>query len=252
MYRAPTVAKAFQILERIAASGHSPSLSDLSHELGISKSTVHGITAALEAAGAVVRDHRTKRYSLGPTLFELGSAVHSRLDLKDTARPVMQALMERTAESVFLGIRNNDHVAIIDIVESHQDLKITAPVGTRIPLLAGATGKVFLAGLPEARARELIEDRGLHPYTEHTITDPGRYLAELELARRNGYALDHEEYISGVHAVAAPIAGAQPAAAIWVVGFTPSLGTDRMTQVAAATLEAARAISRAIEQRGMQ
>jgi DNA-binding IclR family transcriptional regulator len=247
-YQAPTVKKAFQILDRIAQARNGLKISDLSVALGISKSTVHGITAALEEQGAVVRETQTKRYRLGFTLFELGRKVHVRTDLKDIARPFMEALMEKIGESVFLGICNGDHVTILDIVESMNDLKITSPIGTTIPLLAGATGKVFLSGMTDSKADQLVRTRGLVQYTPSSIVTRESFLAEVAQARRNGYATDDEEYIPGVRAVAAPVKNIEPLmAAIWVVGFKPSMNGGKTSGLVIDTRQTAEAISRKID-----
>ncbi|MGD9071450.1 MAG: helix-turn-helix domain-containing protein, partial [Desulfobacterales bacterium] len=129
-YKAPIVKKTFKVLRLIARTPNGLTLSDLARELGIGKSTVHGIISALEEEGAIIRDPRTKKFALGVTLFELGRSAHARIDLKDAARPFMEELMAHIRESVFLGVRNLDHVTIIDIVESTHNLKITSPVGT--------------------------------------------------------------------------------------------------------------------------
>jgi len=250
MYRAPTVKKAFQILERIAKRDKLMTISDLSRELNISKSTVHGIARALEATGAVVRDEKTKRYTLGMTLFELARAGHARISLKDIARPIMEDLMRSTQQSVFLGMRSNDHVSIIDIVESTQDFKITAPIGTRVPLLAGAIGKAFLSSMEEDRAVSLVRTIGLRRFTEKSVNDSDRYMKEIGEARTSGYGLDDEEYIQGVRAVAAVIhSSTQQMSAVWVVGFTPSMSADRMPLIAMETKRAAEEISKKFDLR---
>jgi DNA-binding IclR family transcriptional regulator len=248
-YRAPTVKKAFQILKLISDAEQGMRLSEISKGLKISKSTVHGIASALEQLGAIGRDPLTKRYTLGFTLFELGRAAFSRIDLKDMARPVMEDLMERGQESVFLGIKNGEHVTILDIVETRHDLKITASIGMRIPLLAGAVGKAFLSSMPETQAIELIRASGIHKFTEKTITDPEQYLQEIRTVRINGYATDDEEYISGVRAVASVIPRKdQPHSAIWVVGFKPSMNDDKMKFLIQETKKAAEAIRRRVEE----
>jgi DNA-binding IclR family transcriptional regulator len=250
VYQAPTVKKAFQVLDIIAGRDKRLTLSDISRELGISKSTMHGIARALEDIGAIVRDKKTKRYTLGITLLELAHTVYARIDLKDIARPFLEDLMRSTRQTVFLGIRSGDRVSIIDIVESTQDLKITAHIGARLPLLAGATGKVLMASLAEDEAAQLIRSVGLRQNTENTITDPDRYLEEIRKTRIAGYALDNEEYLHGVRAVAAPIeVPARQMLAIWVVGFSQSLTAERMTSIAVATKEAAEAISRRFDLR---
>lgn len=243
-YEAPTVKKAFLILTLISRTDQGLGISELSKKLAMSKGTVHGITAALEGVGAIVRDPTTKRFTLGFTLFELGRLAYTHFDMKEVARPFMETIMEKTQASVFLGILNREHVTIIDIVESKQDLKITAPVGTTIPLLAGAVGKAFLASMEEAQALEIIQAGGLTRFTENTTTDPEIYSAELRHVREVGYATDYEEYLLGVRAVASPIqVQGQPMSAIWAVGFKASLDDENMKTLITETKKAAQAIS---------
>ena len=245
MYQAPIVKKAFQILQLIAGEDRQMTISDLSRELGINKSTVHGITKALEETGALYRDNESKRYALGTAIFELARADYSRKDLKEIARPLMEKLMRSTGQSVFLGICSGSHVSIIDIVESAQDLKITSPVGTRVPLLAGALGKAFLACMDKTQALSLIDELGLRSYTANSIINPKRYMEKVEQARETGYGLDDEEYIEGVRAVAAVInRSGHPMAAVWIVGFTPSMDSGTLQSIAAETKRTAEEIAR--------
>jgi len=215
----------------------------------MAKSTVHGMTSTLEELGALMRDPHTKRYRLGLTLFELGRLAYSQIDLKTLARPIMEELMEKTQASVFLGILNWDHVTVLDIVESRQDLKITAPIGTTIPLFAGAVGKVFLASMEEKQTEKIIRSKGLTRFTKNTIVDPELYYQELRSVRKKGYAVDDEEYILGVRAVASPIMGlGQLMSAIWVVGFKASLDEKKMKAIIKVTKKAAEAIRSRIQE----
>jgi DNA-binding IclR family transcriptional regulator len=251
-YQAPSVKKAFQILKLISDTDGGLGISDLAKRLEIGKSTVHGITAALEALGTIIRDPTTKRYILGLTLLELGRSAYSQIDLKDLVRPVMEDLMEKTQESVFVGVLNGERVTILDIVESKQDLKMTSTRGTTIPLLAGATGKVFLATMSDEKAREVIGENELSRYTEYSITDPEAYLQAVRMAREKGYATDYEEYILGVRAVASSIrAENHLISAIWVVGFKASLNDDKMESVIEAIKESAEKISHSLEKQYM-
>ena len=251
-YQAPSVKKAFQILKYISDANRGLGVSELSKDLGISKSTVHGITSVLEELGVIIRDPLTKRYKLGFTLFELGRSAYSNVDIRTLARPVMEDLMEATDSSVFLGILSIDHVTILDIVESSHNLKITSPIGAKIPVLAGATGKVFMACLAEEQAMKIVLSKGLTKYTDNAIINPGRYFQEIRDVRQKGYATDDEEYILGVRAVAAPIHGnSSLLSAIWVVGFKPSLDGDKMKTVIEETLRASATISRRIQEQAV-
>ena len=73
------------------------------------------------------------------------------------------------------------------------------------PLFAGAVGKVFLACMPEEQAAKIVKSKGLPRFTENSIVDPASYYRELKRVREKGYAIDDEEYIMGVRAVASPL-----------------------------------------------
>jgi len=251
-YGAPSIKKAFAILNAISSSREGLGVSDLAKKLKMAKSTVHGMTSALEELGAVMRNPLTKKYKLGFTLLEIGRSAYSQIDLKTAARPVTEDLMEKTRTSIFLGILNWDHVTILDIVEARQDLNITAPVGSNIPLFAGAVGKIFLAFMEEEQATRIIDSKGLPRFTENSIVDPKLYHKELKQVREKGYAVDDEEYILGVRAVASPLMGlGQLRSAIWAVGFKASLDDRKMSSIADETHMAASTISQRIQEQLM-
>jgi DNA-binding IclR family transcriptional regulator len=231
-YSAPSVKKAFKILYAISDASNGLGISDLSKKLKIGKSTVHGITSALEEMGVLVRDPIHKKYNIGYTLLELRKKAYAKMELRDLARIPMEKLMEKIGETVFLGILNGDHVTILEMVESHNEMKITSPPGTRLPIVAGATGKVFLAQFEEKKIKEIIQKMGLVRFTSKSIVDQKKFFKEIEKAKNKGYAMDDEEYMLGVKAIAAPIqTSSPPLAAIWVVGFTSSLDDPKIEKV---------------------
>ncbi|MEW6375665.1 MAG: IclR family transcriptional regulator [Thermodesulfobacteriota bacterium] len=247
-YSAPSVKKAFKILHLLVDSPTGLGVSEIAKQLKIGKSTVHGITSALEELGVLVRDPLHKKYQLGYTLLELSRKAYKKMELRDIARIPTERLMEKVGETVFLGIMNGDHITILDVVESHNEMKITSPPGTRLPLLAGATGKVFLAQLEEKKAKEIVQKMGLVRYTSKSIVDPKKFLKEVEESRRRGYAIDDEEYIPGVRAIAAPLQMAsRPPAAIWVVGFSSSLNHEKMERVVSEIRRTAEGINNLLE-----
>jgi IclR family KDG regulon transcriptional repressor len=231
-YSAPSVKKAFKILYAISDASNSLGISDLSKKLKIGKSTVHGITSALEEIGVLIRDPIHKKYNIGYTLLELRKKAYGKMELRDVARIPMEKLMEKIGETVFLGILNGDHVTILDMVESHNEMKITSPPGTRLPIIAGATGKVFLAQFEEKKIKEIIQKMGFVRFTSKSIVDQKKFFKEIEETKKRGYAIDDEEYMLGVKAIAAPIQTSSPPwAAIWVVGFTSSLDDQKIEKV---------------------
>jgi len=248
-YSAPSVKKAFKILQAIADSPTGLGLSELGKRLKIGKSTVHGITLALEELGILARDPVHKKYTIGYNLVELGRKASNKIELVTVvAQTPMETLMEGVGETVFLGIMHGDHAIILKVIESHSELKITAPPGSRVPLLAGALGRVFLAQMEEGKAREVVQTKGLKRYTANSVTDPKKFLKEVEETRGKGFAIDHEEYILGVTAIASPIRTiALPPVAIWVVGFSPSFSDPKMEKVILEIQNTAMEISRLIK-----
>ena len=243
-YSAPSVKKAFKILHTIADSSNGLGVSELAKQLKIGKSTVHGITSALEELGVLVRDSKRKKYSLGFALLELRKKAYGKMELRDVAKIPMEKLMEKIGETVFLGILSGDHVTMLDMVESHHEMKITSPPGTRLPLIAGATGKVFLSQLEEKKVKEVIQKIGLFKFTSKSIVDQKKFFKEIEETKKRGYAIDDEEYMLGVKAIAAPIqTSSSPLAAIWVVGFTSSLNDQKMEKVILEIRKTAKEIS---------
>lgn len=245
-YSVPAVVKAFKVLEIISKSEMDLSISELSRRLGLSKGTVFALVSTLEDLGVLIRDPANKKFSLGYTLLELGKKAFVRRDLREVARKPMENLVEAIQESVFLGVLNGDHVTILDMVEPKGELKITAPSGTRLPLLAGATGKVFLATMGMKRAREVIDSVGLKGYTPNSITDVDRYIEELLEVRRKGFATDDEEYLRGVRAAAYSLETGPLPHAMWVVGFSMSLDDAKMDRVVDELGKTVRFISRAL------
>jgi DNA-binding IclR family transcriptional regulator len=98
-------------------------------------------------------------------------------------------------------------------------------------------------------AAKIIKSKGLPRYTENSIVDMKLYYKELEQVREKGYAVDDEEYILGVRAVAAPLTGlGQLRSAIWAVGFKAGLDEIKMKTLTGETQKAAKAISRRIQE----
>jgi IclR family KDG regulon transcriptional repressor len=227
-YSAPSVIKAFEILKALGDTPEGMGISALARRLGIGKSTVHGITAAMEEIGVVIRDSRTKRFRVGFTLLELVRKALAGLELAAVAKKPMEVLVEGTEETAFLGVLTRDHVTIVEAVDSPKEFKVTAPRGTRLSLRAGAVGKIFLANMEREKAVEILHQKGLKQYTPNSITDMGRYLEELDRVVEMGYAIDDGEYLMGVTAIAAaiPVDGL-PLSALWSVAFSSSLTEEK-------------------------
>ncbi len=243
-YSAPVLYKAFAILEEIALDQQGLGISDLARKLDMSKGTVHGIIQAFLDMDVVI-ENLHKKFRLGPVLIKLGNLALDGEDLRRLTRPYMEKLYKEFVETIFLGTFDGRRSTIIDKVEKPHELKISAHVGARIPLFAGATGKVFLSGFAEHDLQKLFADKTLNRFTQNSFTDPGEYLEEIKKVKKQGFATDYEEYLQGVNAVSVPLRdnAGQIVAAIWMVGFSSFFHAEKMQRAAKAMLDAAQKIS---------
>ncbi len=241
--RVPALDKCFRILDLASRSSGGIGISESARTLGYNKSTVFNIVHTLASLG-VLTNGKNGKFFLGPRLYTLGKRASQSFDLVELAHPWLENVTEQTRLSSFLGIKAGDRVSIIDKVDSPVDIKVSSEVGMRIPLLAGATGKVFLAQMPDEKVIEILGRKELRAYTPRSCTDPSRYYEAVRQTRARGFALDDEEYIEGIRAIAVPLRTENTGtlSAIWVVGLSSQIKDDEIVKVAALLAQAARNI----------
>jgi IclR family KDG regulon transcriptional repressor len=245
VYRAPAVLHAVRLLEAFVDGPAEYGISELSRQVGLSKSTVHRLVATLVEVGWLERNPTTDKYRLGLKLFELGSAVTARLEVRECALPAMHDLMQRVGETVHLAILDGDHVVYAAKVESQQAIRLFTLVGGHGPAHCTGVGKVLLAHAPAAVVEQVVA-AGLPAFTPHTITEPPTLRAHLAEVRRQGYALNLEESELGLVSVAAPVRdhSGTVVAGLSVAGPSHRLPSAKLPGLIAQTMEAAEEVSR--------
>lgn len=248
---APMVERAFRLLDLLSLSEEGMTLSEMARALEMSKSTVHSLLKTLEGSD-VIEQAEERRYVLGPRLYDLAQASMQRAGLRRFALPAMERLARSCGETVFLGRIEREHVRIIESVEAGGDsplFHITARRGTRVPLLAGAIGRVVLASWSLEQRSAFLHEKSLPQFTSHSITDAAAFLSAVAETEQSGIGVDCEEYLTGVHAVAAPIygVGEKLLALLWIVGFASRFNGEVMQRAAqqlqAETTEISRLLS---------
>jgi len=236
---------ALSVLESIAAAGPI-GVSSLARKLREPKTTVHRSLVALHEAGWIrsMERGRQRLWTLSPKLVSLGQrAGHPRL--RDAALPIMEALRNKTRETVHLMVPQDRVVVLIERLDSPQPLRIVRPLGGRSALHMASNGKAVLAHM-SAAAQEDYLARPLKPSTRRTITDAAALRAELASIRELGYAVSLGELDEGVRAVAAPILGADgaPIGSLSISCPAQRLPDDRIARYGGWVRVAANEISR--------
>ena len=228
------VQRAFSVLDALAEADTELGTNEIARRTGINASSVSRLLGTLVAGGLVEHVQDSGRYRLGLRLLQLGNVVLARLDLRQIARPHLQALVTATGETATLSAPGERDAVTVDFVQSPASVQGVAQLGRPSVAHATATGKVLLAF-----GHRTLPPGPLKSYTERTITQRAALGAELEAVRDRGYAYNFGERESDLHAIAAPIRGshAELAAIIGVQGPASRFTADAMEAAVAPLLE---------------
>ncbi len=177
---------AIDVLEALAAKGEM-GVTEISREIGLSKTAVYNILGTFEGRRMVNRDPHTSRYRLGWRVYEIGTELLRHSELAPLARPLLKELAQRTGETVLFGILDRTGVTYVDRVESERSIRMVAARGRQAPLHSTASGKVLLAHQSQAFVDDVLAG-ALPAFTPTTITDPDKLRAELRRVVERGYA----------------------------------------------------------------
>jgi DNA-binding IclR family transcriptional regulator len=202
----PAVDQSIRLLFSLANTvGGEASLTELTKEVGISKSKGLAILNTLRNAGLVTRDERTKDYALGPSLLLLTRALINNTDLARAATPYLEKLAAETGCSNHLGVVSGETLFVVARRHAPGGSYIAIDVGHRYPLTWGAHGRAYLAALPpEALEQRLTQSSILQAgETDRDGIDRDTLRAQVEEARRLGYGMSLGTTWSGLNAVSA-------------------------------------------------
>jgi IclR family KDG regulon transcriptional repressor len=228
----PAIEKCFSILQHFAKSKQKLGISDISKQLGLNKSTVFNIIYTLKNL-EVLEQLPDGKFQFGTLLYLLGNANGKKSELIQTVHPYLGKINQQTKLSAFLGIRAGQRAIIIDKVDTANDIKISAEIGMRLPLLAGAGGKALLSQLSDQEVEQVLNANTLKKFTAKSCTDKKKFKKEVSKIRKEGIAFDDEEYLDGVVAFSVPLNAHRQdlQAAIWTVGLKQQVSPENIPKI---------------------
>ena len=193
------------LLEHVARADKALTLTDIIGEVHQPKPTVYRMLQQLEQAGLLVREPDGKRYAPGARLSKLAEDVLLNAQVRAARHAILQRLVDEVGETCNFTMPAGTEVVYLDRVETAWPLRFHLQPGSRVPLHCSASGKLFLAYMPPVQRNRLLDHLQYKGYTANTITTRIRLEAELARVRAQGYALDNEEYLTGLVCVAVPV-----------------------------------------------
>jgi len=230
--RVPALYKCFAILELLSQTDDFPGNNEIARRLGLNKSTVSNTMHTLADLG-VLEIRSNGKFIFGPRFYILGNMARKRSELQQAAQPYLSQISRDTKLSTFLGIRSGNSSILIDKADSNLAIKLSSEVGMKMPPLAGAGIKAMLSQLSDQEIDKILSESELKKFTPHSITKKSQYKNEVHNVRSERIALDIEEYIEGMVAIAIPIRtySENIQAAIWAVGLKRQLTEEKMAPI---------------------
>ncbi len=203
--RIPTNLRTLLILEILGKSNKAMTATEINDVLQLPKQTVHRLCSTLEENGFLTRVGRTKRYQAARRLRDLGMGLLYNSRDHIARRQILLNIANKVKETVNFVVPEASGMNYIDRVETDWAFRIQLPIGTNVPFHCTASGKCFLASLSPKKRKMMIASMDLKAYTKSTHVREDTLLSELKQIAKQGYALDQEEFMDGMVAIAVPI-----------------------------------------------
>jgi DNA-binding IclR family transcriptional regulator len=236
--RIQSVEVGFRIVRVLETAPGKLALKDIAEAASLSPSSAYLYLSSFINVGLAVQDPGSGRYGLGPYAIQLGLAGLRQLDVLDVAREPLDALSAETGLSVFLSVWNNLGPTILLKADGARSMPLTLRIGSVLPPLESATGRVYVAHLPPAEVKTVFARLG------QTVTDAD-IGAVVHDVRTRGVGLSDSRYFEDFAAMAAPVFGyaGEIAGAVTVLGSKTRIRAKDLTPALA---KAAAAIGAAL------
>lgn len=241
----PTL-RLFALLEVVASKDKFFSLQGLAEETDIPKPTLHRMLQQLESAGLLERSGDSRQYGTGVRLRKLAENLLLNDTFHGARHGVLRSLVNEVGESCNLTALSGSEVMYLDRVETPAPLRFYLHSGSRVPVHCSASGKLFLAGMTPAQRQRLLAHAALETFTPKTLINLEALEEEIKQVKRQGFALDNEEFLPGLLCVAVMVPGASGRSNLCVAVQAPimRLTPDKALALLPALHRAADALSR--------
>ena len=204
-YFVHSLEKGLAVLMAFTKQGPDLTLSEISQITGMVPPTATRFIRTLEDLGYLVRDPSTKGYSLSPKILSIGFGLIENLDLRHRISAHLLEITKQFNVDTACTILDQTEVVYIERFRSNSMVGLHLTVGSRLPAYTSAVGQAILAFMDPEEAEAVIDASDLQPQTPHTITDKDRLLKRLEKVRQDGFAINRQELVLGMAALAVPV-----------------------------------------------
>lgn len=199
-----TLFRGMKIMQQVAEANRGLSIAELVELIGLPKPTVHRIAIQLEEEGFLLRGP-DKRFVVGAALKNFALNVQANHSVGAPRHAILEQLSQEVGETCNCTMLDGNRTVYFDRVEYNWPIKIDLHLGSRLPLHATASGKLFLAFMKPSERKRLLQAAPLSKNTEQTITSLDELEEQLKHIRKEGVGFDNEELLAGMVAISVPV-----------------------------------------------
>tara|TARA_B100001057_G_scaffold197169_1_gene197876 strand:+ start:170 stop:928 length:759 start_codon:yes stop_codon:yes gene_type:complete len=207
--RIATNLRTLLILEIFASAGKALSAKEVHAEIDLPYQTVHRLLVALESEGFLIRGANEKKFRATRRLRLMASGLLNMSHIHMLRHQILKDVAAKTRETVNYVVPQDSGMHYLDRVETDWAFRVQLPRGSNVPFHCTASGKIFMSSLKKAIRIGFVDRLRLKGETANTLTEKGRLLEELALTKKRGFALDNEEFMDGMVAIAVPVLDSQ-------------------------------------------
>lgn len=201
-----SVTVAAHILNALARAGGRVALKTLAAETGLARAKVHRYLRSLRTAGLVSQQPDTSLYQLGPQAIAIGLAALRGVNPVAEVCNALPALRDNINQTVTAAVWSEAGPILVAMQESDHWLTMNIRIGSRLPVLTTAIGRIFLAYLPEGDVAALVaaERKAAQAHGTELPSPEGMHDLTGEIRRRR-LARVPSPLVPGIDALAAPV-----------------------------------------------
>lgn len=205
-----SVDRALRIIEFLAENPTGAGITEISKSLGLSKGTVHRLISTLKERDFAYQSSNTELYRLSYKILYLYNCISNNIDMFKVSRPIIRKFADKFDATVHLATldEKRSNIVYIDRIEpmnSQKPFVMSSRVGKKAPCYCTAAGKMLLSQYSDDEIRDIMKGEEYKTYTDKTIKNIDEFLEEIHKVRKQGYALDENEYDHGIICISIPI-----------------------------------------------
>ncbi|MEP3231998.1 MAG: IclR family transcriptional regulator [Hyphomicrobiales bacterium] len=223
----PALVKGANVLDIVAKSQKTLNITEIAEEIGIAKSSVHGICVTLTELNLLLKKP-DQTYQLGPHIMRWANRFTYESDVATEFATIWDEGSSLPGATITLSVLEGSEVVYIAARNSELSVGYDFRIGMRLPAVFTATGKSFLSYLPESEVRRLIGKTFPEPLTDNSVQDLDTLIDELAVIRAQGHSVDCEQVKLGMVCYGVTVLNSNNKP---IAGVAVSLSTDAIEEI---------------------